>query len=139
MIYLDANIFIYTVTGDSKQSESCLSIIKKIITGEVEACTSFLTWDEALYALKRELGREKALEESRKFLEIPYLFFINVDGAIITKAQIMAELYHLNPRDAIHAATAILNKCTEIISDDPDFDAVKEIKRLSPAAALKSL
>ncbi len=132
MIYLDANIFAYTVTGDSKQSESCLSIIKKVITGEIEACTSLLTWDEVLYALKREIGRAKALEEGRKFLEIPHLFFIEVDDGIITKAQSMAELYHLDPRDAIHAATAILNGCKEIISDDKDFDAVKELKRIAP-------
>lgn len=132
MIYLDANIFIYAITGDFKKSESCLSIINKVITGKMEACTSLLTWDEILYALKREIGREKALEESRKFLEIPSLYFIEVDGVVITKAQMIAELYHLNPRDAIHAATAILNRCKEIFSDDPDFDRVKGLKRISP-------
>ncbi len=132
MIYLDANIFIYPVTGESRQSESCLSIINKVITGEIEACTSLLTWDEVLYALKREIGREKALEETRKFLEIPSLLFIEVNGEVITKAQMIAELYRLDPRDAIHAATAILNKCDSIISDDKDFDSVKGLKRVAP-------
>ena len=132
MIYLDANIFMYLITGESQQSESCLSIINKVITGKMEACTSLLTWDEVLYALKREIGRERALEESRKFLEIPSLLFIEVNGAVITKAQMMTELYHLNPRDAIHAATAILNGCKEIFSDNPDFDRVKGLKRVAP-------
>ena len=132
MIYLDANIFMYLITGESQQSESCLSIINKVITGKMEACTSLLTWDEVLYALKREIGRERALEESRKFLEIPSLLFIEVDGEVITKAQMMTELYHLNPRDAIHAATAILNCCKEIFSDNPDFDRVKGLKRVAP-------
>ena len=129
MIYLDANIFIHIITGDTQRSEISLSILKKVTNGEIEACTSLLTWDEVLYALKRELGRGKALEESRKFLETPNLIFIEVNNKIIAKAQNLAESYTINPRDAIHAATAILNNCTEIISDDPDFDKIKELKR----------
>ena len=132
MIYLDANIFIYVLTGDTRRRESCLSLLRTVISGESEACTSFLTWDEVLYALIKEIGRKDALEESRKFLEIPRLTFLEVNPKIISMAQRLAESYQLNPRDAIHAATAIIQGCKEIISDDRDFDKVKELRRVSP-------
>jgi len=37
--------------------------------------------------------------------------------------------------NAIHAATAILNGEREIITDDADFDKVKELRRISLADA----
>src|SRR3989344_2802261 len=131
MIYLDANIFMHILTGDVQKSSSCISLLKPVIEGKLEGCTSFLTWDEVLYALMREIGRDRAVEESRKFLGIPHLSFLDVDAKIISKAQELVEKYKLDPRDAIHAATAILNGCKEIISDDPDFDRVKELKRIA--------
>lgn len=130
MIYLDANIFLYVLTGNPQQSSSCLSILKQVTEGTLDGCTSYLTWDEVLYALMREIGRINAIEESRKFLTMPHLSFIDVDYSIISKAQELIEMYKVDPRDAIHAATAILNGCTEIVSDDKDFDVVKELKRV---------
>ncbi len=45
----------------------------------------------------------------------------------------MAETYLLNPRDAIHCASAITKGLNVIVSDGADFDAVKEIKRIAIA------
>ena len=36
----------------------------------------------------------------------------------------------MKPKDAIHSACAIKNGIKEIISDDPDFDTLKEAKRI---------
>lgn len=130
MIYLDANIFIHSLIGDDSKSKACSDILTKLISGDIFAGTSVLTWDEFFYALKREIGKEKTLEESKSFLSMPNLFFFNATNEIISKAQSLIERYSLDPRDAIHAATAIINKCDSIISDDSDFDKVKELKRV---------
>ena len=45
------------------------------------------------------------------------------------KNEEIIEKYNLKPRDAIHVASALTNNIKEIVSDDPDFDKVKEIKR----------
>ncbi|PIN93209.1 hypothetical protein COU54_04035 [Candidatus Pacearchaeota archaeon CG10_big_fil_rev_8_21_14_0_10_31_24] len=129
MIYIDTNVFIYSLIGDDEISDFCVSVIKDIVNEKMSVCTSFLTWDEILYVLKKKIGREKALEETRAFINIPNLIFIPVDRAVISKAQNLSENYNLNPRDAIHAATAIINRCESILSDDSDFDKVKELKR----------
>lgn len=132
MIYLDTNVFLYPHTGDDAASSACVAILEKAISGEMKAGTSVLTWDEFQHAIKKKFqDREKAVELSKDFLNIPITFF-PADIKIIEKAQILAENYSIDPRDAIHAATAILNNCTEIISDDSDFDKVKEIKRKKP-------
>jgi predicted nucleic acid-binding protein len=38
--------------------------------------------------------------------------------------------YNLSPRDAIHLASALSRKAIAIVSDDEDFDQIKEIKRI---------
>ncbi len=68
--------------------------------------------------------------EGKRFLGLPGLNFIKLDRKIIDKAQDLITNYSINPRDAIHAATAIINNISEIISDDSDFDVIKEIKRI---------
>jgi len=130
MIYLDANIFLYPHSGKGPKSDACIEILRKLSENKIDAGTSTLTWDEVHYALRKMLGKEKAIEQSKLFLETPNLRFIRVDEEIINKAQEMIEKYGLNPRDAIHAVTAIINKADGIITDDSDFDRVKEIKRI---------
>lgn len=132
MIYLDSNIFIHSLIGDDSRSNSCSEVTTNIIKKEINAGTSILTWDEFFYAIKKEIGKEKALEESKTFLSMPNLVFFNATSEIILKAQSLIEKYNLDPRDAIHAATAIINKCDSIVSDDSDFDKIKEIKRKAP-------
>lgn len=130
MIYLDTNIFIHSIIGDDLKSRSCLNVLAKVFAGNTLAGTSVLTWDEFFYVLKKEMGREKALEESKSFLSIPNLLFLDTTEEVISRAQLLSEKYILDPRDAIHAATAIVNGCKEIISDDSDFDKIKELKRI---------
>ena len=132
MIYLDTNIFIYPHTGDDNKAQTCSKIIEKSITGEIEAGSSVLTWDEFHYSLIKKLDKEKATALSKDFISIPNLAIFETNLKTISKAQALIEIYNLKPRDAIHAATAILNGCDIIISDDPDFDRVKELKRIAP-------
>jgi predicted nucleic acid-binding protein len=56
-----------------------------------------------------------------------------MDKEIIHMAQKIFEKHDVGPRDSIHAASAISNGVGEIISDDPDFDKIKGVKRLGLA------
>jgi predicted nucleic acid-binding protein len=60
------------------------------------------------------------------------LKFLMVKSTTVFKAQEIAEKYRLKPRDAIHAAAAIENKVSTIVSYDKDFDIIDEIKRIKP-------
>ena len=133
MIYLDTNIFVYPHTGDDAASKACIKLLESAMSEKITACTSVLTWDEFQHALKKKFqDRKKAVELSRDFLSMPNITFFDTNKEIIEKAQKLTEKYNIAPRDAIHAATAITNGIKEIISDDPDFDKITEIKRTAP-------
>jgi predicted nucleic acid-binding protein len=58
------------------------------------------------------------------------LKFIAADESVISHAQRLIEKQKINPRDAIHVASALEKRITEIISDDSELDLIKEIRRI---------
>ncbi|MEK6894026.1 MAG: type II toxin-antitoxin system VapC family toxin [Nanoarchaeota archaeon] len=132
MIYLDTNIFIYAIIDETEIGNKCREIIKNHINEKKDASTSCLTWDEVVYGIRKKIGKENSILQGKNLIETQNLVWLKTEETIIFKAQELMENYSLKPRDAIHAATAINNGIKEIISDDPDFDKVKELKRISP-------
>lgn len=133
MNYIDSNVFIYPVVVDERSDRKAFlakRILIKIADRSIDAATSSLTWDEVSWSIKKILGREIATKEGSKFLEFPNLKVLSVDDKTIGRAQKLVEKYAIRPRDAIHIACCIQNNIRDIISDDADFDAVKEIKRV---------
>ena len=129
-VYIDANIFVYSVLNFDERGEISRKILSKVIKNEIEACTSLLTWDEFIHALRKRLAKEDIIFEGKNFLKYPNLRFLRCDEDIILEAQKLFSNYKIKPRDAIHAATAIIHGVKEMVSDDPDFDVLKEIKRI---------
>ena len=132
MTYLDANIFVYAAINNGEIGHKCREILTKISKNNFSAYTSSLTWDEVVHAIWKKEGKEKALEEGKLFLQLPNIIYLNVTPTIIFKSQEIIEKYNLKPRDSIHTASMIINGIKEIISDDPHFDKIKEIKRIKP-------
>ncbi|MEK6848530.1 MAG: type II toxin-antitoxin system VapC family toxin [Nanoarchaeota archaeon] len=130
MKYLDSNIFLFAFSQNSPQCKFCRDLLESIMSGKDKACTSYLTWDEVVYHLKKIFGRETAILKSKKLLRFPNIKFVDVDMIIIDKAHQLLEKYNLEPRDSIHAATAILLGAKEFVSDDADFDQINELKRV---------
>ena len=132
MQYVDSNIFLYSVLYSPDlelKAKKAKEILQKIENKELSAATSTLTWDEVVWVTTKLLGRRGGITLGQKLLGFPNLEFISVDEAIIAQAQSLMDKYKLSPRDSIHAASALNRKATIIISDDEDFDQIKEIKR----------
>ena len=128
--YLDANVFLYPLLYEDDKAKACASLLKDIANKKIAAYTSVLCWDEFVYTLKVEKGREIAKQEGDKFLKFPNLVFLDARKSTLFKARQLMERYNLNPRDAIHIATAILVNIKDVISDDSDFDDINEISRI---------
>ncbi|MEK6874321.1 MAG: type II toxin-antitoxin system VapC family toxin [Nanoarchaeota archaeon] len=126
MKYLDTNLFVFAIAGDNFARK----ILENVVDGKLEAATSCLTWDEFVWALRKDLDVIVAQEEGRRLLEIPNMVFIDVTVEITEKAQEYMVRYNLKPRDALHVASMDQYGIQEIISADGDFDKVKEIKRV---------
>ena len=129
--YIDSNVFLYPVLYNNiKESETAREILAEIEGKNIQAYTSTLTWDEVSYVVERIFGKTDSIEVGKRFLNFPFLRFIPVDDEIIRRSQVIREKYNLKPRDSIHLSCAIERNISEIITDDADFDGIKEITRI---------
>ena len=129
MIYIDSNVFIYAAIYPDDKGNNARKLIQKITDGEIIAVTSSLTFDEVFWIVKKERDFEMALEAGKALLLMQNLTFIAVDDAILWQAHNLIEKHGFDPRDAIHAACSLAHGVYTIISEDSDFDRIKEFER----------
>ena len=130
MKYIDSNIFLYAALENSPKGEWAGFIIHEIESGNLLACTSFLTYDEFAYKVRRVMNLEKSLELSHQLLSIENLTFLDINSETIQFAHTLIHDYSLFPRDTLHASSAILHKASGIISEDSDFDKISDLERI---------
>lgn len=130
MKYLDANIFICAALDQGKRGEISRRILAKLIKGD-PAVTSSLTIDEVVWVMLKETkDRERAIRQGLRILEFPNLKIVSVNSADVYSAlKFMKKYPTLKPRDAIHLSVSLNAGIFRIVSDDSDFDDVKEIER----------
>ena len=88
---------------------------------------------------KGDLARKfNAIEYCEKIRELPNLEILSLPSSLVPK-MIKYMKSDIRPRDAIHIATMVEHGIFTIVSDDPDFDKIKEIERLDFAQALRRL
>jgi len=129
LLYLDAGIFILAALNRDAMGKRSRALIQKVSDGKEEAGSCALSADEVVWVVGKHRSREDAVSAGRAFLTIPNLKILPVNQDALFAALTLMQRYDLDPRDAIHAATALMNRCTAIISADSHFDAVVEIPR----------
>lgn len=129
MNYLDSNLIIYAILDDTETGEWSRKILERVQNAQMPGCTSILTFDEVYYKVNKVRGIDVAVKNTTAFLSMPNLRFININDIIIWKALELIKEYHILPRDAIHASTALIEGAEIIISQDVDFDKIKGLKR----------
>ena len=129
MNYFDSNIIIYAILDGTKTGDWARNILDKVQNEEMPACTSFLTFDEVFYKVKKIKGNEVALKNIEAFLTMPNMRFIDVNDGVIWRALGLIKEYNLLPRDSIHAATAFIAGAELVYSEDIDFDRIRGLKR----------
>lgn len=128
MLYIDANVFIYAAINTQEIGEKARTLLQKIQQGEEQAATSVLTFDEVFWSIKKRKP-ELAIETAYALLNFPNIEIIPADRKLALSALKIINEYNLAPRDALHAATAIAAKADCLVSTDPHFDKLKELKR----------
>ena len=78
---------------------------------------------------QRSRTSEDAIASGEAFLNMPRLRLVDVDGNILARALVLMRKYRLDPRDSIHAASALTEGAELIISTDKHFDKIREIRR----------
>ena len=128
-VYLDSTVFITASLNTNSVGRKARDILNAVDKQLIEGYTSTLTFDEVVFIVRKLAGFEKSLAVGDAFLKIQYLRFIDVTYGLVLLAQELIRKYKIKPRDAIHAACASDKGIKFLISDDSDFDIIKEINR----------
>jgi hypothetical protein len=129
MIYIDSNIFIYACLNADEMGERSRNLLKSVEHGDVDAASTSLSFDEIVWAVKKYRTVEQAISAGEAFINMPRLNLVVVDETVIRYAIDLMKRYTFDPRDAIHAASALLCRAESLISSDPHFDRLKELPR----------
>ena len=129
MIYIDANIFILAITNRGLLGEKSRKFLKSL--QKEKAATSTLTFDEIVWKVLQIKGFDAAIAVANNLIKMENLTWLDVNVSVLLKSADLMRLYRLFPRDSIHAACALNNDIFTIISEDKDFDKIKDLKRKS--------
>jgi len=129
VIYIDASVFVFAALNTENAGDEARSLLRDVQTGKLEATSSALTFVELVWAVKRNRTSEDAIASGEAFLNMPRLRLADVDGNILARALALMRKYRLDPRDSIHAASALTEGAELIISTDKHFDKIREIRR----------
>jgi predicted nucleic acid-binding protein len=105
-------------------------ILSRVEAGDLEAAISVVTLTEIYYKYMREKRADLAEARTNQFRYAVYLKKILIDEEVAVKAGDFKGKYDISIADAFIAATAYFEE-SAIISDDPDFEKIQEIKTLT--------
>ena len=137
MYFIDTNIFLEIELKQNK-SEQCKEFLKRVLNGEIQAFTSDFNLDSVAVIMGAKKCRAKSIF---KFLldimafEGLTIYSLNmVDRIVATKYM---QKHGLTFDDAVTYFVAKSLGIKELISFDPHFDGLPEIKRLEPKDVIK--
>ncbi|OGP93893.1 MAG: hypothetical protein A2157_11635 [Deltaproteobacteria bacterium RBG_16_47_11] len=132
--FIDANLIMYSLGGPHPLREPCKRVLERIKARELHVTTNTEVLQEVLYryfSIKRHaLGEIVYRSLVQICVTVMPVRVSDTDRAL----EILKSYKVITSRDAIHAATMINNGIEEIISTDPHFDSIPEIRRTDPAS-----
>ncbi len=132
VLFLDANLIMYSLGRPHPLREPCKKFLEKIKSREILGVTNTEVLQEILYryfSMERRTLGEIACQSMIEFCtDVFPVRVVDTDKAL----EILKKVKGITSRDAVHAATMIQNGIKEIVSTDPHFDLIPEIKRIDP-------
>lgn len=107
--------------------ETVRDILSLIEAGELEASVSVVTLTEIYYKYQQEGRKDLALTRTEQIRHVPYIKKCLIDEETAVKAGEFKGKYGIPIAHAFIAAAAHHEGAT-IISDDPDFKKISEVK-----------
>jgi len=119
--YWDSSCFLAWLKKEPDKIDDCRGVIQGCENGQIKLITSTLTIAEVLYLKHNQKIPKTESGLIRDFFEHRYIITVAVDRTIAEKAQDLVWDYEIKPKDAIHAASAILSGTKILDTFDPDF------------------
>ena len=105
-------------------------ILSRVEAGDLEAAISVVTLTEIYYKYMKEKRADLAEARMNQLRYALYLRKVGINEDVAVKASDFKGRYDISIADAFIAATAYFEEST-IISDDPDFEKILEVKTLT--------
>ena len=136
-LFLDANVFLYALGGESPYREDCRAVLSAVAEGRVVGVTNTEVLQEVLHVRKRRLGANDATAAVRAAAALVAEVLPVGAEEMLTACDLLDRHGHLSARDALHVAVMRNAGISRLVSVDSDFDVVKEVERLKPKDALR--
>ena len=117
-------MFIHAALNPTELGQKAQRLLARVENEETEASTSALTVDEVVWVVKRMRSMDQALEVGEALLNMRGLELIPVNENVLRDSLGLMRLHGFDPRDAIHAASALRRGADTIVSSDSHFDAL---------------
>ena len=126
-VFLDTNVFLFAAGADHPLRKASQDLLHRVAQGQLAATTSTEVVQEILYVLHRrglaEVGRKLARNALLLFPDL-----LPITRADMRTACDLLETHpDLPTRDAVHAATALNNRLTAVITADTHFRDLEEV------------
>ncbi|WP_338599061.1 type II toxin-antitoxin system VapC family toxin [Sulfolobus tengchongensis] len=126
MIFLDANFLIYLNLAVEEVKNYYLNLLST-----ESLALDLLVVDEVIYVSKKKYNIK--FEDTIRFLDeivLPYVTVLPLTSKEYEVAKEFMLKYSLYPSDSLHIAVMVNNSIKKIVSEDSDFDKIKEIERI---------
>jgi len=127
-VFLDSNFLVYMNAMTEDHREGVDRLFRKLL-GE-SLFTNMLVIDESLYVSKRYGVPYNVTLDFLREIVLPYVEVIPIGEQDMKPLEKYLLKYDLKPSDAIHLATMEKTGANYIVTEDEDFDRVKEVRRI---------
>jgi len=132
VVLIDSSVPLYALGAQSEWRSGCRSLLAQLADGRITGLASTEMIQEVTHHRLRMTGdRAIAVADARDVAHLVTL--VPFDEAVLNIALELIERSAVRGRDAVHAATALVQGITVIASTDPAFDEVPGLTRIDPA------
>lgn len=130
-VYIDANVLIYAMETDGELGDLARRWLVEIDQGHIPAVTSELTLLEVL-PHPMAAGHVQLVDGYRRLLtDRPTLQIVPLNSSVLNRAIDIRAEYGGGAPDAIHTATALVERCAHFLTNDIRLKLPPELDRLT--------
>lgn len=128
--YVDTAVLAYALGEEHPERSAARQVVADATAGTIVLHASVEMVQELLHHRMRRTDRAAALRQARAAAGLCILH--PFDGDVLSRALRLVADTRLRGRDAVHAATALLNRVPVMLSPAPDFDGLPGLRRVAP-------
>jgi predicted nucleic acid-binding protein len=130
-VYLDTNVFVYAVGGESPHREPCREVLRAVAQRRLAGETSAYALQELVRQRQRR-GDGEATKRAREAAAVCSELH-PLEWEIVSSAMDLVDRHsRLGIADALHVSTAIAKGIALVVSADRGLDEVPGIERVDP-------